>query len=145
MITTATWLLGAAGASLMYIVDKMGFEPLTLLNQKRMVVVSLFGLFISSIAAYLIFLYGGYANRNWAKAKQLENKPELRGLVPEDSTAGRSPEDKGMSRLADFAWQLARPCDPAAELAPVFFIYAVLAIVCVLAHGCFFIWASCVE
>lgn len=145
MITTVSWLLAFAATAIGYIVvDSQMFEPASagVQHPARVRVVSLLGILLSAFAAYLVILYGGYSNRNWAKADEVARKHKWWDLTPEGSPVKMTPE-RGCKpdRLAVVAWGRARPCYPQTELAPVFKIFFVLALLAGLAHGVFLMWS----
>jgi hypothetical protein len=144
MITTVSWLLAFAATAIGYIVTNsqmIGPTSPRVQHPGRMIVVSLIGIFVSVVAWYLAILYGGYSNRNWAKADEIARKRKWLDLLPEGSPDKMTPE-RGCKpdRLAAFAWQRAQPCYPQTELAPVFKIFSFLALLSGLAHGVFFTW-----
>jgi hypothetical protein len=145
MITTASWLLAFAATAIGYIVTQMiSFNPTRLLCPVTVRVVSLLGLVVSFVAGYVTLLYGGYANRNWAKADELACKHQWRDVLPEYRTTGEAiPEENEPTGLAGFAWRRARPCNPKVRLAPVFWVFTLLAISCGLLHLGFLIWSCC--
>jgi hypothetical protein len=144
MITTVSWLLAFAATAIGYTVTNIEIIGPTFTRVQhpgRMMVVSLLGIFVSVVAWYLAILYGGYSNRNWAKADEIARKHKWLDLTPEGSPDKMKPEcGSKFERLAAFAWYRARPCYPQTELAPVFKIFSYLALLSGLAHGFFFMW-----
>lgn len=146
MITTVSWLLAFAATAIGYIVTNSQMITATIPRVQqpgKMMVVSLLGVFVSVVAWYLALLYGGYSNRNWAKADEIARKRKWLDLLPEGSPDKMTPERVCKpDRLAAFAWRRARPCYPQTELAPVFKIFSFLALLSGLAHGVLFIWGT---
>lgn len=144
MITTVSWLLAFAATAIGYIVTNtqmIGITSPRIQHPVRMMAVSLLGIFVSVVALYLAILYGGYSNRNWAKADEIARRRKWFDLLPEGSPDKMTPElGCKPDRLATFAWQRARPCYPQTELAPVFKIFSFLALLSGLTHGVFFTW-----
>lgn len=142
MITTVSWLLAFAATAIGYIVTDSQMIATTsprIQSPGRLMAVSLLGIFVSVAAEYLAILYGGYSNRNWAKADEIARKRKWLDLLPEGSPDKMTPEQGGKpARLAAIAWQRARPCYPQTDLAPVFKIFSFLAFLSGLAHAVFF-------
>jgi hypothetical protein len=147
IITTVSWLLGLTATAIGYIVTQLiSSTPPRLQHPGKMMVVSLLGLVISGLAGYLTLLYGGYANRNWAKADQIARKRGWLDLLPESSSGDTREDGKSRpSRLAAIAWRFARPCEPKRELAPVFVVFLFLSILSGLADCVFLIWSCSVR
>ena len=122
MITTVSWLLAFGATAIGYMVTNSQMIAPTIPRVQqpgRMMVVSLLGIFVSVIAWYLAILYGGYSNRNWAKADEIARKRKWLDLLPDASPDNMTPERVCKpDRLAAFAWRRARPCYPQTELLP---------------------------
>jgi len=146
MIATVSWLLAFAATGIGYIVtDSQIIGPTSPQVQQpgRMMTVSLLGIFVSVVAWYLAIVYGGYSNRNWAKADEIARRREWSDLLPEGSPDKMTPERRCKpDGLAAFAWRRARPCYPQTELAPVFKIFSFLAFLSALTHGALFLWGT---
>jgi hypothetical protein len=148
MITTVSWLLAFAATAIGYIVTGPQMNGSTspwLSHHGRVTVVSLLGILVSGVAGYLVLLYAGYSNRNWAKADDIARKHQWLDLLPEGPDK-MTPEHGGKpDRLAECAWGLARPCLPQTHLARVFAIYSALALFTGLVHVGFLAWSCCVR
>jgi hypothetical protein len=144
MVTIVSWLLAFAAAAIGYIVtdkDLIGYTIPRISHPVRMMTVSSLGLLVSAVAGYVTLLYGGYANRNWAKADDIADRRGWCDLLPGDLGDRNSKKRQKSSRLNNVAWHWARPCYPDAELAPVFKVYGLLALLGGVAHGVFFSWS----
>lgn len=85
MITTVSWLLAFAATAIGYIVTDthmIGPTSPRVQHPGRMMVISLLGVLVSVVAGYLAILYGGYSNRNWAKADEIARKHNWLDLLP---------------------------------------------------------------
>ena len=85
MVTIVSWLLAFAATAIGYIVthkDMIGPTAGEISHPLRMMAVSLLGLVVSGIAGYVTLLYGGYANRNWAKADEIADRRGWLDLLP---------------------------------------------------------------
>jgi hypothetical protein len=145
MITTVSWLLAFAATAIGYIFTNsqmIASNTPRVQEPGRMMVVSLLGIFVSVVAGYLAILYGGYSNRNWAKADEIARKRKWLDLLPESPDKMTPERVCKPDRLAAFAWRRARPCYPQTELAPVFKIFSFLALLSGLTHGFLFIWGT---
>lgn len=145
MLQVDSWLLGLAAAAIWFIVTDPemiggGSDLLSrFLHPERTMVVSLLGLLVSGAAGGLALLYGGYSNRNWAKADQIARAQRWMGLVPEGAAGTMAPELGGKPGLwATAAWRWAQPCYPQTCLAPIFKAYAGLGLLSALAHAVLF-------
>lgn len=133
MITTSTWLLAFSGTILGYRLTEGWSLASALLTG--------LGILVSALAAVVTLVYGGYANRAWAKADAIARQRGWRQLVPEyesvvvkgDVVAQRV---RTLARLASVA---AKPCDPIRELPFIFSTFFWLAIFAMLAHLLLFI------
>jgi hypothetical protein len=132
MIVAVSWLLGLAAAAIGYTLTHLSesttVEPM---HTVSVLIVSALGLVLSLLAAFVTVLYAGYANRNWAQADMIARKRGWRELLPQ-GCAGENTERRLLARAA---WRLARPCVPDRELAPVFGVFTVLAIIAIVAHA----------
>jgi hypothetical protein len=145
MITVVPWLLAFAEAAVGYIVtdpQMIGPPSSRIPHPGRMMMVSALGFFVSFVAGYLALLYGGFSNRNWAKADEVARKRGWVDLVSNGSSDKLAPDHGGKpGRVAKLAWEFARPCNPQTKLAPVFTILSLLALFACLLHGAFFAWS----
>lgn len=146
MITIESILLPIVATATGYILTgTQMFAPQAqgLAHAGRMMVVALLGAVVSAIGAYLALLYGGYANRNWAKADEIARRHDWLDLLPDAAPQPTTPKHGGKpGLLARFAWQRARPCWPETTLAPVFKWYFRLALAALVAHVGFFLWSA---
>lgn len=142
MVTVGSWLLGFSASIAGYlVVNVISIHPLFVKEPYQGIFLALLGLIISWVAVYVSLLYGGYTNWNWAKADaiardQTTRYPKWKELLPENSKAvvSREPTPK-LSFFCARAARFGQPCDPTTELAPVFSLYAWLALCAALFHG----------
>ncbi|MEX3935905.1 hypothetical protein AB4Y32_29635 [Paraburkholderia phymatum] len=110
MMTGENWLLGLQGTIIGYIVTKIlcysdGFH-VHVQEPFAGFVISLFGIGIAILAAYVSFLYAGQSNRNWKNADKIA-KDHLPSI-----------------------WQeICVPSPPAKKMAPIFCVYILIAII----------------
>ncbi len=144
MVTVVSLLLGFSATIIGYIVTQLvSFDPLVLAQPLKAIWLALLGFIISLLAAYMALLYGGYANRNWAKAAEIARSRDWRDLLPDSSMSEKGERANGQpGRLASFAERRARHHEPRTELAPVFSIFALLAVLAALLHLIFLIGAG---
>jgi hypothetical protein len=104
---------------------------------------SILGVVISSVGAYMALLYAGYANWNWEMADRIARGRGWKDLPWEYSVVEPS---KNISRsfLARQAKKWARPRDPANELVPIFIVYATVGMATAAFHMGFLIWSTLV-
>ena len=130
MISSVSWLLGFAAALLGFIgKESTGTESSQLIRLS-----AFFGVVVSVVAAYISLLYGGYANKNWAKADEIASRNQWTDLVA-DPTERSTP-----TKLAALSMRLAHHCDPRMELAPVFSRFFGIAVGTGLVSLGFLIW-----
>lgn len=139
MVTVGSFLLGFSAALMGIIVDKgvLEFETLSIGQPGKAIPFAMLGIVISCVAAYISLLYGGYSNRNWAKANAIARdrekcNPKWAELLRETVENGTTDTQ---SCFAAIAAQFGKPCDPIIELAPIFTLYTWLALGAVLLHG----------
>lgn len=140
MITVVSWLLGVGTAPVGYIVTQLitSFVPPKFKEPGQVILLSGMGMLISGIAGYVTLLYGGYANRNWAKAEYFARKRNWRDLLSETDPRYQNHVTREDRRgLARIAWTFARHHDPDTELPPVFLAYSLLALVMFVTSGAF--------
>ena len=138
MIVAVSWLLGLTAGAIGYRLTQPGsLSAAGPVHPVSSVMVSLLGLVLSGLATYVVLLYAGYANRNWAQADMIARKRAWRDLLPKGG-AGETTPRQG---LAWVAWRWAREFDPERKLAPVFRVYALLAIVSSLANLFLLVWS----
>jgi hypothetical protein len=140
MITVTMWLLAFSATALGYIGTETinSAAPGFVVDPDRMMAVSLLGLLISLVATYVTLLYGGYSNRNWAKADCIARAHGWRDLLPASSSEEKASRARTLVR---FSWDLARPCNPETTLAPVFVAFAGLAALSAVTHFIFLCWS----
>ena len=96
------------------------------------------GVVISCVACYVSLLYGAYSNWNWAQAdeiaRQSKDNPKWRELLPENSKAALKKWTGGKCTFYAKMMKLGQPCDPRKGFAPIFIIYALLALAFAVAH-----------
>jgi hypothetical protein len=145
MITTVSWLLAFSATAIGFLVtdpQMIASSAPRLPHPHRMMVVSLLGVLVSTLAGYLALLYGGYSNRNWAKADRIARRHGWVDLLPEGPDQMIPERGDKPGWFAEFAWKRARPCLPQTYLAPVFKVFSALAIVAGIVHASLFVWSS---
>lgn len=151
MVTVESLLLGFSAAIIGYLGGELlSFHPLSVTDAYKAICLAVLGIMISCVAGYVSLLYGGYSNWNWAKADaiardQATRYPKWADLLLENSKAA---VEKGTTRtpsvFSAIAARFGRPCDPIAELAPIFSLYAWLALGAGLFHLCVLSLSLCV-
>jgi hypothetical protein len=125
MIQIVTWLLGFSAAII-------GFQATGELKDPS---VTIFGVLVSLVAAYVALLYGSYAAWNWAIADEIAEAYDWRELHPDHDPTQRS----------KVGWQrtlvrcLARPCQ--GKIAPVFWAFFAVSLVSAVIH-CLLLWCA---
>jgi hypothetical protein len=97
---------------------------------------ALLGIMIAWVAFYVALLYGGYSNRNWAKAaaiarEQAKGKSCSKWNELQHDYVEAADQTRAAGKSSYFygrAKHYARPCDPNTELPPIFQVYTWLAI-----------------
>jgi hypothetical protein len=120
MVTIASWLLAGSVAMLAFIWNELISTKaldinsiLTIAYPTRALGIAGLGAGVSTLAAYISLLYGGYANRNWEKADRIAANRGWKDLLPShDAPSGYS--------LNAIARRWARDCEPEKTLPPVF-------------------------
>ena len=113
-----TWLLGFSAAII-------GFQAKGELKDPR---ITIFGILVSLVAAYVSLLYGAYAAWNWATADDISKAYEWKELRP----------DYHPTSTSKAGWQgslargLAGPCE--GKIAPVFWTFWVFSLVSAAIH-----------
>jgi hypothetical protein len=138
MVTVESLLLGFSSLVLSYLVTTViRFDPFCVTKPYQGFSLALLGLVISLLAAYVALLYGGYSNWNWAMAdkiaRQREGQKKWAALLPEN--ADTSSPRPGASWFFNKAMKWGRPCEPTKRLAPIFCLYATLALLAALTHA----------
>ena len=86
MVTIASWLLGLSAAMLGYIVSEtISPESFSVTEPVKALLLSVVGLGVSIVAAYIAVLYGGYSNRNWEMADRIASRQKWSDLLPPPS------------------------------------------------------------
>jgi hypothetical protein len=107
-----------------------------LCEPRTAIYLSSFGFIISFISAVLTLLYGGYANRNWAKADQIAEDRKWFRLYPSDSPI---PDLRDHNFLIRFALCESKP-RRRTQLAPIFWWFFGLSLISVFAHLTLMTW-----
>ena len=136
MVTVESLLLGISATIIGYVVTNLGFQSLSVTQPIKGLCLALLGLVISGVASYVALLYGGYSNWNWAKADaiaraQAKRHPKWNELLPKNFQ--KEPAGKP-SFFCAIALYLGEPSDPTKQLAPIFGLYAGLAVVAAIFH-----------
>jgi hypothetical protein len=144
MVTVESLLLGFSAAIVGYVgTNLLCFRLFGIADPYRAICIALLGIVISCVAGYVSLLYGGYSNRNWAQADAIARNRAARYpkwaelLLRENSKPSVEEGTTGKpSWFAATAWRFGRSCDPLTQLAPIFCLYAWLA----LSAGLFHLW-----
>jgi hypothetical protein len=136
MVTVTSWLLTFSATIIGYIVTQLvKFNSFAFTEPPKVFGLALLGSAISFVAMYVALLYGGYAKKNWAKADEIALATGRSDLVPDYSNLGRKEsESVKLSVVPAIAEKLAEPCDPRKTMAPVFLLFAGLALSVFIAH-----------
>jgi hypothetical protein len=133
MVTVQSVLLPIQAALVGYVAaNLLDFQNRTIVDDRKALAASVLGFVIAVVAGYVSLLYGGYSNRNWAQADAIaetlaERRSKWSSLLPRNSGA-IADTTPNTSPFAGLAWRLGRPCDPIAQLAPIFAVFAGLAL-----------------
>jgi hypothetical protein len=136
MVTVTSWLLTFSATIIGYIVTNLAqFNSFAFTEPPKVFGLTLLGAAISLVAMYVALLYGGYTKTNWAKADEIAIANGRADLVPDYSRLkGKESKSGKLSVVPAIAEKLAGPCDPRKTMAPVFFLFAGLALSMVIAH-----------
>ena len=135
MIQIATLLLGFSVAIVGF-TFKEGIDSGKVVEPVAVAFLAFAGAIISCACAVMTLLYGGYANRNWAKADQIARDYDWKRLDPNDSPfyqVGESEESPSSRRVA-WALEHSGPKLPHKQLAPVFEWFFGLSLLSLLMH-----------
>ncbi|MFM0144933.1 hypothetical protein [Paraburkholderia sp. RL18-085-BIA-A] len=149
MVTVEAFLQGFSATIIGYVVTKLVcFHPLGITEPYVGICLALLGFVIACVAGYVSLLYGGYSNWNWAKAdaiarSQVSRDPRWKKLLPEHSIEAVDGTRRKASVFCAIAVRLGRPCDPVTQLAPIFSLYAWLALFTALFHLLVFLLSVC--
>ena len=96
MVTIVIWLLGGAAFILwhiwLHLIEtssvKTSSIKFCLTDPLKVLGVAIVGMGISALAGYVSLLYGGYSNRNWAKADQIARYRGWRDPLPNEGNDG---------------------------------------------------------
>lgn len=142
MVTVASWLLAFSATIIGYIVTQLfKGDSFDFIQPWKAFSLAVLGAVISFVAGYVVLLYAGYANRNWARADDIALKCGWGELLPDNSKAGQEP-DKAFG-LPRFAVGWSKDSDPQRQLAPVFWLFAWLSLFVLIVHLIFFIKSLC--
>lgn len=138
MVSIVTWLLAFSGAIVGYVVTQ-GLRTLFIDHPIRLLLLALGGLTVSALAAYVALIYGGYANRNWAKADAIAELQEWNDLLfyklsRTDLITSKKEKVAKTSWLTTLAKSQAEPCKPEEKLPLVFFWFLLMALVSCVGH-----------
>lgn len=143
MVTVVSWLLGFSATIIGYIVTHLfKSDSFTFVQPWQAFSLAFLGVVISFVAGYVALLYGGYANRNWARADEVAGKSRWVELVPDYSTGEQEPDGKTFG-LPGFAVGWSKDCDPHQKLPPVFWLFTWLSLFVFVVHLFFFIKSLC--
>jgi hypothetical protein len=153
MVTVESLLMGFLAAIIWYVVTNLlafrslaetaaatgvcvALPGLVITTPRSGISLAFLGLVISLVAGYVSLLYGGYSNRNWAKAaaiagKQAQSYPKWNELLPENLKVIAQQKTSYFWR---WATNFGRPCNPIRQLPPIFCVYTWLAVCVALFH-----------
>jgi hypothetical protein len=153
MVTVESLLLGFSAAIISYVGTKLlvfgtiseptatarhcvAFPGFVITEPSNGISVALLGLVISIVASYVALLYGGYSNRNWAKAAAIANEqaniyPKWNELLPKNL---KLVAQQKTSYFCRWARESGQPCEPTTQLPPIFCVYTWLGISATLFH-----------
>lgn len=119
MVTISTWFLAFSATIIGYIaINHLEFNPFCIAKPGKAAVLAIMGFIVSGIGALVVLLYAGYTNRNWAKADEIAERYGLKDLLPNERPVVLK------SRILD---RLSAPRDPRTQLAPVFWLFLIVA------------------
>src|SRR5438552_10889623 len=143
-MASVAWILGASIGLLVFIGEQLlNPEGTGFAHPLRVLILSILGVVVSWVGGYVALLYGGYANWNWAMADRIARDRGWLDL-PWEYSVGEQRKYNGRSFLARKAQSWARPRDPANELAPIFIVYARVAMGTGAFHIGLMIWSAVV-
>jgi hypothetical protein len=141
MIQIATLLFGFSAAIVGFIF-KEGVKTNQIVEPVAVSCLAIAGALVSLASAFITLLYGGYANRNWAKADQIAKDYGWKRLAPNDSPF---PEAERLAErplsLVGCALRLSATKLPDKQLAPVFEWFFGLSLVSLLMHLSILFWS----
>jgi hypothetical protein len=118
MVQIATVLLGLSAAIVAFVLREP-VESGRFVDAFAAGYLSAVGIMVSGACVLITLVYGGYANRNWAKADQLAQDYGWRRLDPEDSPFPPRDEEPGQaSWLVAWALRQSEPRPTHKKLAP---------------------------
>jgi hypothetical protein len=150
MVTVESLLLGFSATVMGYLVTQvLCFGPFSVTKPYQGIGLAMLGLLISGVAVRVALLYGGYSNWNWvmadAVARAQKHQTKWEKLLPEKaSTVVTLEPHAGASWFFNKAMKWGRPCEPTKRLAPIFSLYAKLAIVAAAIHAVVVAVSACV-
>jgi hypothetical protein len=143
MVTIATWLLSLSATAIGYAATHFIESPWPLevkaSKEAAAAALAVLGLFVSVVCTIIVLLYAGYTTWNWAKADELARKYRLNELLPEECKAEHASPKRHNRVVFRVITCLARPRDPRSHLAPVFWIFLILAFISLLVHA-YLLW-----
>ena len=127
MVTIASWILGLSVAADGYLMSKWAHM---FHGAIEFFVIPLVVMLACLVTLFVVFVYAGYSNRNWAKANELARCAGVEVLLL-DNEAPELKDDslRFLTRLAlRMSKRLSKPYDARTGMAPVFWLFLVLAI-----------------
>lgn len=132
MVTIVIWILGVSISIISYtgshLIGNISSEP-KCQPKELLVPLTITGVLISLIGAYVSLVYGGYANRNWEKANQIARERGWTDLLTkfDNNKKNNICQDlldifnilfwcKRKDKLNILAQKLAHPCEPQKRL-----------------------------
>lgn len=141
MIQIATLLLGFSAAIIGF-TFKEAIKNNEVVEPLAAICLSLIGMVVSVASGVMTLLYGGYANRNWAKADQIAHEAQFSRLEPTDSPFPPEAGSAKRSALVDWALRESEPRTAHVKLAPIFWWFFWLSVVAFAIHLLILVWSS---
>jgi hypothetical protein len=156
MVVLESWLLGFSAVIIGYFATHLIDPPALRFDEPlRASIISGLGFFVSLAAAYVVLVYGGYANKNWAYAVALARRHGWTDLRPESKgfcVPKEYPRDPQISwlrhrlgwlrhRLNWWSWRCATSVKPEKALAPVFEIFFGFAFFSLVVNCVLIVWS----
>ena len=140
MVNVASWLLGFSATIIGYIAAKLLKAcPFEISQPVTALFLAGLGCLTSLAAGFVALLYGGYANWNWGRAKDIARDRKWDHLLPDWPNAPPNDKPRG---LTAFATWLADPNCAPTHLAPIFGIFFSFAMLSVLIHLTILVWSA---
>jgi hypothetical protein len=141
MIKIASLLLGFS-AAIVGFTFKEGIQYNKIVEPVAVACLAFAGIIISCASAVMTLLYGGYANRNWAKADQIADDYGWKRLSPSDSPFAKAEgSEEKVSRHVTWALNQSASRPPHKQLAPIFEWFFALSLISLMMHLAILFWS----